>query len=251
MQAGAGRVEVHRALAHRGEGVLVHQAQRLGRRRRVHGDDVGLGQQGVERVVGGVVGVRVERDHGHAESLEAPLHRPAHRTEPDQPGGSPGDLPGPVALVRDRAAAVEIAGAHLAVGHHHVAGGGEQQGDGHLRDPVGVAPGRAQHRDAARRGAGDVDVGGVAAGRADDLQGTIEDLAHDEVGLADQDGGADLVDPLGQLGAVPDAQRVLVDPRVVGDRAQLLQPVEPFAPARRGDQRDRLGCAGGAVAAHR
>ena len=44
--------------------------------------------------------------HPHAEALEAPLRRPADRAEPDDARGPARELPRPVALVGDRAAAV-------------------------------------------------------------------------------------------------------------------------------------------------
>ena len=64
------------------------------------------------------------------------------------------------------------------------------------------------------------------------------DLAAHEVGLADEDGRPDLVDALGQLPAVPDAQRVLVDPGILVHVAQLAQPVEPRPADRGGDEGD-------------
>ena len=63
MQAGPGRVDVHRALLHGGEALGRHEPERVGRDRGVHGHDVGLGDEVVERV-GGVLGERRRDAHG-------------------------------------------------------------------------------------------------------------------------------------------------------------------------------------------
>ena len=127
VEPGAGRVQVHRAGAHGGEAGRAHQAERLGGGRRVHRHDVGLAQQGLERVVGGVGRVRVVRDDRHAQALEAPSHRPPDGTEADETDRAPRDLPGPEPLVGDGSVAEHLAGPHVAVAGHHVAGHGQQQ----------------------------------------------------------------------------------------------------------------------------
>ena len=60
--------------------------------------------------------------HAHAEALEPPPHGPADGAEADQPGGPARQLPGPEALVGDRAVAVHLALAHVAVGGHDAGG---------------------------------------------------------------------------------------------------------------------------------
>ena len=208
--------------------VGAHQPERLGRDGGVHRHDVGLGQQVVE-AVGGVVGERVAGDHAHAEALEAPAGGPADGAQPDEAGGAAGELPAAEALVGDRAVAVHLALAHVAVGGDEVAGDGEQEADGELGHAVGVAPGRPQHGDALGGGAGEVDVGGVAAGRADGDEREVEHRAAALVGLADEDRGAELGGACGELLLVVEAERLLVDPRVDDELAELLAGRRPRA----------------------
>ena len=161
--------------------------------------------------------------HAHPESLEPPLRRAPDRAEADEPGGAARELPGPEALVGDRAVTVRLAVAHVAVGADDAAVHGEEQRDRHLGDRVGVAPGRAQHRDALGRRGRDVDVVGVAPARADRAQREVEHRPLDRVGLDDEQVGALGRDPLRELLAVVDAQRVLLDPRVVDDVGERLE----------------------------
>ena len=170
----------------------------------------------------------------HAEPLEPPSRRPPDGAEADEARRPAGDLPAAEALVRDRAVPVHLARAHVPVGGHEVPGDGEQQGDGHLGDAVGVAAGRAQHRDALGGGAGHVDVGGVAAGRADGDERQVEHRARARVGLADQDGGAELGRPRRQLLLVEQPERLVVDPRVHHQLAELAEGVEPRSAQRGG-----------------
>ncbi len=121
---------------------------------------------------------------------EAPLRRPSDGAEPDDARGPACELPGAVALVRDLAAGVHLAGAHVVVGRHEVAVHGEEQCDRDLGDRIGVAAGRAQHRDPRLRRGRDVDVVGVASARADHAQIAVEDRTVHEVGLDDEDVGA-------------------------------------------------------------
>ena len=109
---------------------------------------------------------------------------------PDDAHGPPGQLPRSEALVGDRAIAVDLAFADVAVGGEEMAGDGEQQRHRDLGDAVGVPAGGAQHGDPGCRGARDVDVGGVAPGRADGHEREVEHRALHLVGLADDDGGA-------------------------------------------------------------
>ena len=142
------------------------------------------------------------------EALEPPPRRPAHRAEPDQAGGPPGHLPRPVALVGDGAVPEDLALADVAVGGQQVAGDGEAAGATVISaTPSALRPGVRSTGMPRAVAAGDVDVRRVAAGGADDPQRPVEHLALDEVGFADQHGGAHLVDPLGQLGAIPDPHR--------------------------------------------
>ena len=188
----------------------------------MHRDDVGLGEQVVERVRG-VVGVRVVGDDAHAEPFEPPLRGAADRAEADEARGPPRELPRPEPLVGDRAVAVDLALAHVEVGAHDAAVHREQQRDGELGDGVGVAARRPQHGDARGGGGGDVDVVGVAAARADRDEREVEDGALHGVGLDDEDVRAFGFDALGELLRVVDAQRVLVDPRVEHDVGEALR----------------------------
>ena len=133
------------------------------------------------------------------------------------PAVRPASCHAAVPLVRDLAAGVDLARAHVPVGGNDEAIGREQQRDRHLRDRIGVAARRVQHRD-LRRGRGrDVDVVGIAPARADHPQVAVEDRCVHEVGFDDEDLGAVLTDARGQLLAVEQAQRHLFDPRVVDD----------------------------------
>ena len=158
----------------------------------------------------------------HAEALEPPLRGPADRAEADDAGGATRQLPRAVALVGDLAARVHLAGAHVVVGGHDEAVGREQQRDRHLGDRVGVAARCAQHRDPGLGGGGDVDVVGVAAARPDQLQRQVEHRALHGVGLDDEDVGAFVDEARRELLAVVQAQRDLLDPRVVHDVGHAL-----------------------------
>ncbi len=72
---------------------------------------------------------------------------------------------------------VDGAGAHVPVGRDDAPGRRQEEADGQLGHAVGVAAGGVQDRDAPLGGAGHVDVGGVAPGRADDPQAGVEDRA--------------------------------------------------------------------------
>ena len=85
----------------------------------------------------------------------------------------------------------------------------------------------------------DVDVVGVAAARADHPQVALEHRTVHEVGLDDEDVGAVLAHARGELLAVEEAQRHLLDPRVVDDVGERLQRLHAFAAERRGDERGR------------
>ena len=157
------------------------------------------------------------------------------------PAVRPVQLPRPEALVRDRAVAPDLALAHVHVGAHDAAVHRVQQPDGDLGDGVGVAPRRAQHRDAAGGGTGDVDVGRIAAAGADRPQRQLEHRSLDAVALDDEQLGALGDDALGQLLRVVEPQRSVVDPGIedhVG--AELPEPVEAGASERRGDEGQRL-----------
>ena len=184
----------------RGELRRADHPERLGRRRGVHRHDVGLGEQVVER--SWVASSRTGRSEITRMPRPSSRHSrgPADRAEADEAGGAAGQLPGPVALVGDRAVAEHLAGSRTSrSARQEVAVDGEQQRDVISATPSALRPGRVQHGDAGCGGRRDVDVGRVAAGRADGPQRPLEHLALHEVGLADEDGGAELVDPLGQL----------------------------------------------------
>ena len=147
----------------RGELLRADHGERLRCRSGVHRHDVGIGQERVERIVGGVVAVGVEGDHAHPQAFEPPPRRATDRAEPDQAGGSTGDLPRAVALVGQRAVAEHLQLADVAVGRQQMAGDGEQQRNGDLCHAIGVAARRVEHGDAACRRRRDVDVRRVAS----------------------------------------------------------------------------------------
>ena len=222
---GPGRVQVDDAVAHFGERIGVDHPGRLLRHRRVHGDDVGLGQQLVEGA-GGVGGVGVVGEDVHAEAAQAPAQRAPHRPEPDQADRLAGQLPGPVALVGDLPVAVDLAFPHVAVGRDDAAGGGEEKGDGQLGHGVGVASRGTQHGHPGRGGGRHVDVGGITAAAAHGENGLLVEVGAADVALDDHDVGALRRRPLGQLGGVVDAERGLVQPRIEDEIRQLVQQVE-------------------------
>ena len=224
---------------HRPEPGAAHEAERLGRRRRVHADDVGFGEHLVERGVGGVGGVGVERDHPHPQTLEAPSGGASDRPEADDADGLSGELPGPEPLVGDRPVDEHPVGAQVGVGGDDATGHREEQGHGELGHGIGVASRCSQHRDAPGGRRGDIDVGRVAAGGADGAQRSVEHLALHRVGLGDDHRGAELVDPRGERGWVEQVHRRGVEPGLVVHLAQLAQAIEARAPTGGGDERDR------------
>ena len=237
MELRAGAVDVDRVLLHRRELRRADEALGLGGDRRVHRDDVGLGEQVVERV-GGVGRVRVVRDDAHAEPLEPPLRRPADRAEPDDADGAARELPGPEALVGDRAVAPDLALAHVRVGPDDAAVHREEQPDGDLGHGVGVAARGAQHRDArgrwrrgcrrwsGRRGTSRSRTSGRSStGPFTESLSTIRQV------------GALGLDALGELLGSVEAQRPVVDPRVEHDvGAELAERLESLAAERRGHE---------------
>ncbi len=106
-------------------------------------------------------------------------------------------LPRPETLVGNRAVAKHLAGPDVGVGANQMTGGGEQQGDRHLGDRVGVAARRVQHRDPGAGGACDVDVVGVPAGGRDGAQPELEHRTANRITLHDNDIGCLRADPLG------------------------------------------------------
>ena len=177
VQGRARGIEVHGSFAHARELRCADHAGGLGCDHRVHGDDVRFLEQLLERM-GRVLGVRVVGDDVHAETLEAPLHRVPHCAEADDARGLARVLPGAVALIGDRAAAVRVAGSHVAIGGHEPPGRGEEERNCDLRHRVGVAARSAQHRDPRRGGGGHVDVVGIAPARPDGEEGEIEAQAR-------------------------------------------------------------------------
>ena len=149
---------------------------------------------------------------------------------PTRPAVRPGELPAAEALVGDRAVAVHLALAHVAVGGDEVAGDGEQQADGELGHAVGVAA-----RAPAARGCpwrwrpsrstlvGSPRVEPMAtSGRSSTGPAAL-------VGLADEDRGPELGGAGGQLLLVVEPERLLVDPRVDDELAELLEGGDPRA----------------------
>ena len=236
VQPGAGGVDVDRAFLHAGELLGADHLGRLGRDRRVHRHDVGLGEQVVERV-GGVGCERVVADDLHAEAGEAPGRGPAHRAVAHDAHGLAGQLPGPEALVGDGAVAVGLARPDVEVGPDDTAVHREEEGDGHLGDGVGVASRRPQHGDALLGGGGDVDVVGVAAARADGDQRQVEHRALHAVGLDDEEVGALGFDPGGEVVGVVEAQRLVVDPGIEHDVGEGTEGVEAGTAERCGHER--------------
>ena len=171
--------------------------------------------------------------------FEAPACRAAHGAESDEAGGAPGQLPAPEALVRDRAVAVHLALAHVAVGGHEVPGDGEQQAHGQLGHTVGVATGGSQHRDALGRRPGEVDVGRVTARGADGHEREVEHGTTALVGLADEDRGPELRRAGGELLLVVEPEGLLVDPGVDDQLAELLEGGHPGSAQRRGGEDHR------------
>src|SRR5262249_44425470 len=186
-----------------------HHARGLGRDHGVYRHDVGLGEQVVERVRG-VVGVRIVRDHAHAEPLETPAGGAPDGTEADEAGGAPGELPGAEALVGDRPVAGDLALTDVPVGAHDAAGDGRQEADRELGDGVGVAPGRPQHGDAVSGGGFDVDVVRIAPAGPYGDEREIQDRALDRIALDHDDIRAFFGDAVGQLRGVVDTQRLLL-----------------------------------------
>ena len=75
----------------------------------------------------------------------------------------------------------------------------------------------------------EVDVGRVAAGRADGDEREVEHGPAALVGLADEDVAPSSVARGGELLLVVEAERVLVDPRVDDELAELLEGGRPPA----------------------
>jgi len=80
VQARAGRVEVHGALAHLGEPGCRHEPRESGVTAACIDTNVRVGEELIE-VVGGVGRERIAGDHAHPETLEAPArwHDPRRR----------------------------------------------------------------------------------------------------------------------------------------------------------------------------
>jgi xylulokinase len=209
--------------------------------RGVQRDDVGLRQQLVETVAGLVV-VRVAGDDVQAQTGKPPLDRLTDRAEADQPGGAPGDLPGPEALVGNGAVAKHVAGPHISVGGQQVPGGGQQQRYRHLGDRVGVAGRGVQHRNPGGGGGGDVDVVGVPPRRRHRPQSQLEHRTGNRITLHHNDIGTLGGYPISKLPGGVDSQRRLVYPRVVNHISESSQLVEPVAAQRGRHQSARHDC---------
>jgi hypothetical protein len=115
----------------------------------------------------------------------------------------------------------------------------EEERDRDLRDGVRVAARRVEYGDTGLGRGRDVDVVGVAAARTDDAQVAVEHGTVHEVGLDDEDVGAFLLDAGRELLAVVEAERHLLDPRVVHDIGERLQRLHALTAKRCGDERRR------------
>ena len=100
--------------------------------------------------VAGLVVVGVVGDDRDAQPRQPPPQRPADGAQAHQACGSPGDFAAAEPLIGDGAVAKHLAGPDIGVGGQQVAGGREQQRDGHLGDGVGIAARRVQNRDPRR-----------------------------------------------------------------------------------------------------
>ena len=181
--------------------------------------------------------VRIERQHAHADAFEPPLRGAADRAEPDDADGLAAELPRPVALVGDLPARVDLARAHVVIGGDEPAVHREHEPDRDLGDGVRVAARRAQHGDPGRGRGRDVDVVGVAATRADAQQREVENRTFDGIRFDDQQVRALGLDARRELLAVVEAQRNLVDPRVVHDVGERLEGLHSFTAKGCGDER--------------
>ena len=113
----------------------------------------------------------------HAEALEPPADGAADGAEADEAGGAAGQLPRPEALVGDRAVAEHLAGAHVASAASDVRVTASSRATVISATPSALRPGARSTGMPLVGGAGDVDVGGVAPGRADGPQRPVEHRA--------------------------------------------------------------------------
>ena len=155
-------------------------------------------QQLVEAMAG-LVAVRVVGDDRHAKARQPPAQRSADGAEAHQARGASGDLAAAEPLVGDGSVAKHLARADVRFGRQQVAGGREQQCDGHLGDRVGVAPRRVQNRNPRGGRAGNVDVVGVTSGGGDRPQWKLEHRPANRIGFHHKHIGALRVGARGQL----------------------------------------------------
>ena len=182
-----------------------------------------VGQQRFERVVGGVVGCTGRRRSPACRALRAATWWPGRprRGRRGRRCGRRSARPGSAGRGSCRRGRPRPC-AHVAVGREHVAGDGEQQRDGDLGHAVGVAAGRVQHRECPRSVAaatstlvGSPRVEPMTRSGRSSTSPCTKSASHTSTVAPE------LVDPLGQLRAVPDPQRRLVEPRVEHDVAHL------------------------------
>ena len=74
-----------------------------------------------------------------------------------------------------------------------------------------------------RGGGRQVDVDRIAAGAADDLERQVHHRPLDLVGLADQDGGAEVGEPSREVVSGVHLHRLLLEPWLVDDVAQRFE----------------------------
>ena len=96
-------------------------------------------------------------------------------------------------------------------------------------------PTRSCSRNAARRCARDIDVARRASCGSDGAERQVEDSAHTEVRLADEDVCALLRDPLCEVVGSVDSQGRLVDPGVEYHRGDGLESGKALTPEGRGE----------------
>src|SRR5262249_8412223 len=169
--AAAGAVDDADPALHACDGLRTDEPARLGRERRVDGDEVGARKEIVERdqlhaQPGRRFGrhERIVGDHLHAQADGALGDDAPDVAEADDAEGLVADLSA------EPGAAGPFARTHGGGGLRDVARQREQHGDGVLGGGDVAAAGRVHHHDAARGGGVDVDVVDADAGTADHAQ---------------------------------------------------------------------------------
>ena len=170
-QPAARGVDQQRTGLHRCELCGAQQRGRVRRGRRVQGDDVGLGQEILQRdqlgpdAAGALLREkRIVCDGPHFHRLQAPSHGGPDHPEADNPGGLASQLRA------DECGSVPFAGAQRRVGRRQMTRQREEQGDGQLGRGDRVAAGGVEDDDAAFGGRVEVDVVDAGSSPADDSE---------------------------------------------------------------------------------